>query len=87
MKEQDVIVSDEVMEMTEKEIEAMLESIMQDVSEPSERRVDSIMKRVKLETLVRESTEVMAEGITSGLKGIAHTMNGLVKRPDSEKSE
>ena len=86
MKKEDVMVSDEIFEMTEKEVEEMLASIMGSSEDPDERRIESIMKRVRVETVLRESTDFMAEGLSSGLKGIADAFTGIVKDdPDPPK--
>ncbi len=79
MEKDEVQVSDEVFEVTEREIEEMLAGITEEC-ESSTERMESIMKRVKVEALLKESTDFVAEGVGKGLKGIADTLKSIVKK-------
>tara|TARA_R110002073_G_scaffold316930_1_gene490096 strand:+ start:204 stop:470 length:267 start_codon:yes stop_codon:yes gene_type:complete len=79
MENEEVVVSDEVFDLTEKEIEELLATITSE-SESSAERMESIMKRVKVEAVLKESTDFLAEGMSKGLKGIADTLKGITKK-------
>ncbi len=80
---EDVMISEEIFEVTEREVEGILAGIRDDVDSSSEHRIESIMKRVKLEAVIKESVDVMTEGIPRGLKEIVDVVKGIVKK-DSE---
>jgi translation elongation factor EF-Tu-like GTPase len=74
-----MIVSDEKFDEVEREIEELLASLDFEM-ESSPLRIDSIMKRVKVEALLRESTDFVTEGMGKGLKGLTDTLTKLVKK-------
>ena len=85
MKKESMIVSDEKFDEAELEIEALLASLDLEM-ESSPQRIDSIMKRVKVEALLKESTDFVTEGMGKGLKGLTDTLTKLVKKdPDPPK--
>ncbi len=57
-----MIVSDEIFDEAEREIEALLASLDFEM-ESSPERIESIMKRVKVEALLKESTDFVTEGM------------------------
>lgn len=79
-KNESVMVSEEIFEVTEREVEEMLTGIWDDSDSSSERRIESIMKQVKLEAVIKGSVDVMAEGIPGGLKGIVDAVKGIAKK-------
>ncbi len=85
MKKESMIVSDEKFDEAEQEIEALLASLDFEM-ESSPQRIESIMKRVKVEALLKESTDFVTEGMGKGLKGLTDTLTKLVKKdPDPPK--
>ena len=85
MKNENMIVSDEKFDEAEREIEALLASLDFEM-ESSPQRIESIMKRVKVEALLKESTDFVTEGMGKGLKGLTDTLTKLVKKdPDPPK--
>jgi hypothetical protein len=62
MKNENMIVSDEIFDEAEREIEALLASLDFEM-ESSPERIESIMKRVKVEALLKESTDFVTEGM------------------------
>ncbi len=83
MKKDTMTVSDEKFDEAELEIEALLASLDFEM-ESSPQRIDSIMKRVKVETLLKESTDFVTEGMGKGLKGLTDTLTKLVKKDSSD---
>ncbi|MDF1741784.1 MAG: hypothetical protein P1U86_21660 [Verrucomicrobiales bacterium] len=79
MKNESMIVSDEEFDEAEREIEALLASLDFEM-ESSPQRIESIMKRVKVEALLKESTDFVTEGMGKGLKGLTDTLTKLVKK-------
>lgn len=79
MEKDNMIVSDEKFDEAEHEIEALLASLDFEM-ESSPQRIESIMKRVKVEALLKESTDFVAEGIGKGLKGLTDTLTKWVEK-------
>jgi hypothetical protein len=79
MKKENMIVSDEKFDDAEREIEALLASLDFEMKS-SPQRIESIMKRVKVEALLKESTDFVTEGMGKGLKGLTDTLTKLVKK-------
>lgn len=79
MDKKNVMVSDQLYDETEREIEALLESITREC-DSSEERIDSIMKRIKVEAVLKESADFATESMGKGLKGITDALTGLVKK-------
>ena len=85
MKKNSMIVSDEKFDEAEREIEALLASLDLEVAS-SPQRIESIMKRVKVEALLKESADFATEGMGKGLKGLTDTLTKIVKKdPDPPK--
>ena len=79
MKDDRMIVSDEKFDEAEREVEELLASLDFEM-ESSPQRIESIMKRVKVEALLKESTDFVTEGMGKGIKGLTDTLTKLVKK-------
>ena len=66
-------ITDEVLVMKEKEIEAIAAGIAS-LMPTSQRRMDTILKKAKTDLVLKDSAEFIAEGFGKGLLGIVDTV-------------
>lgn len=66
-------------EVTEREIEAML-AVLEEDCESCPRRIESIMERLRVEEVVKESTDFVSDSIGPGLKGLTDGISGLFRK-------
>jgi len=72
-------VTDEEFATAEKEIEALLAGLAAS-EDSSPERIENIMRRIKLEPVLRESADFVEEALPKGLKGLADTLARLAGR-------
>lgn len=82
IKETDL--TDEMLAMKEEEFFGFVESSLDPT--PSDRRIDSIIKRAQFETVAKDSADFVAEGVSKGLLGVLDTMICLGSGDDPKRN-